>query len=54
MWVLSPGETGDARKVDARKVGVSPGEIAIARKMVVPRTRLLLCALLDYDCINSA
>ena len=34
MWVFSPGETPDARKV-----GVSPGETGLAGKTVVPRTR---------------
>ena len=38
------------RKVDARKVGVSPGEITIARKTVVPRTKSIDCVL-DYNCI---
>ena len=53
MWVISPGVTRDARKVGARKVGASPGEIAIARKTVVPRTKSNDCVL-DYNCINSA
>ena len=38
------------RKVDARKVGVSPGEIAIAQKMVIPRMKSNDC-ILDYNCI---
>ena len=50
MWVLSPGETRDARKVDARKVGVSPVEITIARKTVIPRMNSNDC-ILDYNCI---
>ena len=50
MWVLPPGETRDARKVNARKVGVSPGEIVRARKTIVSRTKSINC-LLDNNCI---
>ena len=50
MWVLSPGETRVARKAGARKVGVSPGEITIAGKTVVPRTNIT-CCILDFNCI---
>ena len=50
MWVLSPGETRSAQKVDARKVGVSQGESTIARKTVVPRTNIKYC-ILDNNCI---
>ena len=39
------------RKVDARKVGVPPGEIVIVRKMTVPRTKSIDC-ILDYNCIK--
>ena len=38
------------RKVDARKVDVSPGENTIARKTVVPWTNINDC-ILDYNCI---
>ena len=51
MWVLSPDETGDARKVDTWKVAVSPREIGIARKMVVPRTKSNNC-ILNYNCMT--
>ena len=37
MWVFSPGETPDARKV-----GVSPGETGCARKIGVPRTKVMI------------
>ena len=45
---LTPGETQDARKV-----GVSPGEMISARKTVIPRARLILILiLLDDYCIR--
>ena len=48
-WVLTSGDT------EVRGMWVlSPGEIAIARKTVVPRTGVLLFILFDYDCINWA
>ena len=41
MWVFSPGETPDARKV-----GVSPGETVVAWKTGVPRTRLIIVCII--------
>ena len=43
------GDRG-ARNLGAQKVGVSPGEITIARKTVVPRTNSNEY-ILDYNCI---